>query len=49
MSDKKEVLVKVVGIESPKGKAQHLKIGETYEVTKEVADSIIKNKQAKKA
>lgn len=39
--------VTVIGLKVAKGK-QHLKEGEEYKVTKGTAESLIKNKQAKK-
>lgn len=42
-------LVKIKGVEVKKGKPQHLVIDQVYEVTKETADLLIKNKQGVKA
>jgi len=41
--------VKIIGVEAPKGKKQHLEAGKTYEVTAEIAKNLIENKQAKAA
>lgn len=44
----KKDMVTVIGAKVKEGKKQHLSIGQSYDVTADMADAMIKNGQAKK-